>query len=53
MSNCESVNNESLDLDEREIYKHFANRLQSTLLRCSCEPVWTHVERMMKLLSLF
>ena len=29
-SNCESVNNESLDLDEREIYKHFANRCDSS-----------------------
>ena len=25
-SNCESVNNESLDLDERDIYQHFARR---------------------------
>lgn len=36
-SNCESVNNESLDLDEREIYKHFADRLGLWL-----ESLFTH-----------
>ena len=33
-SNCESVNNESLDLDERDIYQHFAKRYASSHSPC-------------------